>query len=266
MVSPTLVLPASDLFPEVRVHTLPLGPMDNLIYLIEDPASGHAAVIDPAWDADEIMQSIEQRGLRLTDVLITHGHDDHVNRLGHLLSEYAAAVHVTAQEVRYWRRATSGSAHVGRPADRRREIWAAAPPMRLETHVGDEQIELGRLRIQVIATPGHSPGGACYLIGDHLFTGDTLFLYGCGRCDLAGSDPRQMFDSLRSLIERVPGEVVVHPGHRYAPQMTSNMAEQRRGNPFLHIETQDAFVAFRAEHNRHRLPPYTPVPRGSRAW
>ncbi len=115
-------------------------------------------------------------------------------------------------------------------------------------------------------TPGHSPGGCCYRLGNDLFTGDTLFVYGCGRCDLAGSDPGSMFRSLRKLAERIADPVIVHPGHRYAAAASTTMAEQRRGNPFLHFDDEDAFVAFRAEHNRHRLPPYGPVPRGQPAW
>jgi len=95
---------------------------------------------------------------------------------------------------------------------------------------------------------------------------DTLFIYGCGRCDLAGSDPAAMFHSLRMLSEEIPDEVSIHPGHHYALQPSTNMAEQRRANPFLHLDAEAAFIAFRAEHNRHRLPPYRPIPRGMPAW
>lgn len=251
----------------LRIHTLALGPMDNLVYLVEEIASRRAAIIDPAWDCDEIVRLLDGRGLTLTDVLVTHGHDDHVNALGRLLALWPAAqVHTSPEEAAFWREASSGSLEVRPPEDRRSEVWAAPPPARLRTHAGDETIELGSLGIEVVVTPGHSPGGICYRVRDHLFTGDTLFVYGCGRCDLAGSDPRRMYRSLRTLAERVADEVLIHPGHRYAPWTSSTMAEQRRANPFLHVDAEDDFVAFRAEHNRHRMPPYGPVPRGQRIW
>ena len=75
-----------------------------------------------------------------------------------------------------------------------------------------------------------------------------------------------MFESLRTLREGIPDSVIVRPGHRYAAPVSTTMAEQRRGNPFIHFDDEDAFIGFRAEHNRHRLPPYRPVPRGVRAW
>lgn len=249
-----------------RVHTLALGPMENLVYVIEDAASRRAAVIDPAWEPDAVVGLIEARGLDLVAILLTHGHDDHVNGVGDLLSRYWASVHITAAEDRFWRQAVAGEIDVRPPGGRRSEVWYTAPPPRLTPHAGGDRIGLGGLDIEVLETPGHSPGGACYLMGDHLFAGDTLFVYGCGRCDLAGSDAHRMFRSLAMLEERIPDRVMVHPGHDYGPAKTTSMAEQRRGNPFLHIDDEDAFVAFRAEHNNHRLPPYGPVTRGERIW
>jgi glyoxylase-like metal-dependent hydrolase (beta-lactamase superfamily II) len=241
--------------------------MDNLVYVLEDSDSGVAAVIDPAWDAPAILHLLARRGLTLTDILITHGHDDHVNALAPLLAVWpAAAVHASAEEAAFWRQATGGSVDVRPPEDRLSEVWAAPPPARLETHHTEDVIHIGGAAIRLIACPGHSPGGLCYRVGDDLFTGDTLFVYGCGRCDLPGSDARRMFQSLQRLKQRIPDEVLIRPGHWYAPEVATSMAEQRRGNPFLHIDDENDFVAFRAEHNRHRLPPYGPVPRGTPAW
>jgi glyoxylase-like metal-dependent hydrolase (beta-lactamase superfamily II) len=240
--------------------------MDNLVYVIEEPAHGHAAVVDPAWDADAIAGLIDERELLLTDILVTHGHDDHVNALEALLARYRASVHISAREADFRGAATAGTLEVGPPPDRCSEVWSAPPPSSLALHSEETLFEVGDLHIEMLMTPGHSPGGCCYRLGNDLFTGDTLFVYGCGRCDLAGSDPSAMFLSLRMLNRRIPDSVVVRPGHRYAAQASTTMAEQRRGNPFLHIEDQDAFIAFRAEHNRHRLPPYSAVPRGAPVW
>jgi glyoxylase-like metal-dependent hydrolase (beta-lactamase superfamily II) len=250
----------------LHIHCLLLGPLDNLVYVIEDTASRRAAVIDPAWETEAIIRLLEQRGLEATSILLTHGHDDHVNGLEQLLSRFPALVHVTRAEAGFWRAAAAGSVDIQPPPGRTCEIWATPPPPSPRLHDGGGFIQLGETRVGIISTPGHSPGGACYSIEGHLFTGDTLFLYGCGRCDLPGSDARQMYRSLQWLKHRVADEVIVHPGHKYAREWTTSMGEQRRGNPFLHINGEDAFVAFRAEHNRHRRPPYRPVPRGVPVW
>jgi glyoxylase-like metal-dependent hydrolase (beta-lactamase superfamily II) len=254
-----------------QVRTLQLGPMQNLVYLISDRTSGRAAVVDPGWNADAIVQALAEGALRLTDVLITHGHDDHVNALAELLDRTAqrgqhTAVHVLADEAAFWHRAAAGQVQNAIPDDRSAEVWDAPPPSELHRHRDGDRIRLGSTEITCRATPGHSPGGACYQVRGGLFTGDTLFVYGCGRCDLPGGDPEQMFHSLQRLQAEIPDETTLFPGHHYAATVTSTMAEQRRGNPFLHFDDADAFCAFRAEHNRHRHPPYEPVPRGWSAW
>jgi glyoxylase-like metal-dependent hydrolase (beta-lactamase superfamily II) len=254
---------------ECRIHRLALGPWENLVYLIEDRASGAAAVVDPAWEVERITRAVQQRRLTLTDVLLTHGHDDHVNGLAELLDwcgTRAPRVHLAAEEAVFWRGAASAELPLRRPPQRRFEVWSALPDAPLTTHEDGAGIALGDTRIEMIHTPGHSPGSVCYRVDGSLITGDTLFVYGCGRCDLDGSDPRRMFHSLQRLKERIPDEMVVLPGHQYAAQPSTTMGEQRRANPFLHFDEQEAFVAFRAAHNRHRHPPYGPVPRGEPAW
>jgi hydroxyacylglutathione hydrolase len=251
------------------IHSLAVGPLKNLVYLIEDPSSNRAAVVDPAWDVDRIARLIEMRDLDLTDILLTHGHDDHANGLTELLSWFAPRVprvHVAAEEATFWRQVTSGQIPLHSADDRTSEVWGAAPPADLTTHGDSARIALGTTGIEMIQTPGHSPGGACYRFDRYLITGDTLFVYGCGRCDLDGSDPRLMFHSLQRLQHLIPDDVIILPGHHYASQPTTTMAEQRRANPFLHFHDPDGFVAFRAEHNEHRLPPYGPVPKGASAW
>lgn len=119
-----------------RIHTLALGPMDNLVYVIEEKAHGCATVVDPAWDAQAIMQLVDERGLHLTDILITHGHNDHVNALGALADRVPAAVHVSAREAEFWRAATSGAMDVGPPPDRCAEVWWAPPPRHPALHDG----------------------------------------------------------------------------------------------------------------------------------
>jgi glyoxylase-like metal-dependent hydrolase (beta-lactamase superfamily II) len=250
----------------LRVHCLALGPMDNLVYVIEDTATGSAAVVDPGWDAAAVITLTRRRGLQLTDVFLTHAHDDHVNALPGLLRHVAPRVHIAAVEAAAWQRAVRDPALQDKPANRQAEVWCTPPPKHLERHPDGARIAFGSAQLELLHTPGHSPGSACYRFDDCLFTGDTLFVYGCGRCDLPGSDIRAMHRSLRRLASEIPGRTRILPGHHYAGPLLSSMAEQRRANPFLHFAETEAFVAFRSEHNRHRQPPYAPVPWGVPAW
>jgi glyoxylase-like metal-dependent hydrolase (beta-lactamase superfamily II) len=227
-----------------RIHWLRLGPMDNLVYLLEDTITRRAAVIDPAWDIEAVTDLAERLGLKITDALITHAHDDHVNGLDALLRCCSPCVHLSRTEAGFWRD-------------------GALP---VTTHDDGGHIQIGALELELALTPGHSPGSACYAANGALFTGDTLFVFGCGRCDLPGGDARVMYRSLERLKARFAGDTLVLPGHHYAEPVVSTMREQRWGNPFLHCADEDDFVAFRGEHNRHRHPPYEPVPVGISAW
>lgn len=226
------------------VHWFELGPMQNLVYLLEDRATGQAAVVDPAWDAPLLLALAETWGLRITDVLITHAHDDHVNALDTLLARTGARTHLSRVEAAVW---------PGRPAD-------------ALGHAHGERIVVGELEVELVLTPGHTPGSACYAVENFLLTGGTLLVYGCGRCDLPGGDAHAMHRSLMRLAARFPDDTLILPGHHYATQVFSTLGRQRWGNPFLHFDDPDAFAAFRAEHNRHRHPPYQPVPPGMPAW
>ncbi len=223
------------------IEALELGPMENFVYLVSDQASGRAAVVDPAWEVDRILELAQQRGVRITDILLTHSHHDHINGIEQVLERHDARVHLLKPEARFW----------GRDLER--------PVL----HHGGDVIRLGETEIRVLHTPGHTPGSACYHLGDDLITGDTLFVFGCGRCDLAGGDPEQMYDTLRRLATGLPAGTVIHPGHNYAEKPTSTLAEQKAGNPFLHFDDPAAFVRYRMhEHDRIRHTPYHPVPRG----
>lgn len=228
--------------PAPEIRSLRLGEMYNLVHLIEDPGTHSLAVVDPAWDVAAILASA--RDATITDILVTHWHEDHTNGIDDLVDRTGARVHVLAMEAEYW--------------------GVTIRPLLL--HGDGDHFPLGDLDIEIIHTPGHSPGSACYRVKDALFTGDTLFIYGCGRCDLPGSDPIAMFHSLRDILKRFPPDTRVYPGHDYAAERVSSLERQYRLNPFLHQDTLEAFVAFRAEHNRHRHPPYQPVPRGKPAW
>lgn len=223
------------------IHALELGPMENFVYLIEDRASGRAAVVDPAWEVPQVLDLARQHGVRITDILLTHSHHDHINGIEDVLQAQDAQLHLLKDEAQFW-----GS-------------YLDIPTL----HHGGDRIALGDTEIEVLHTPGHTPGSACYRIADQLITGDTLFVFGCGRCDLRGGDPEQMFNTLKDMEQNLPDSTVILPGHNYAVKSTSTLKEQREGNPFMHFDDPGRFLHYRMfYHDKHRDGPYGPVCKG----
>ena len=213
--------------------------MENFIFLIRDTSSNRVAVVDPAWEGKEIIDQVKKDGLQITDILLTHSHFDHINAIEDILKEYDAQVHLLKAEAKFW----------GHYQD--------IPTL----HYGGDKILLGDTEISVLHTPGHTPGSACYHVGNHLIAGDTLFVFGCGRCDLAGGDPEKMLETLNRLKIELPQGTILHPGHNYAEKEISTLKEQIEGNPFLHFDNPADFVHYRMhEHDKIRDTPYHPVP------
>ncbi len=192
------------------IHALELGPMENFIYMIHDHSSNRAAIIDPGWEIPKIIVLAEHQGFKITNVLLTHSHYDHTDGLQALLESTNAKVHLSGLEAEFWGK-------------------KLANPI---LHQDEDVIQFGSTKIKVLHTPGHTPGSVCYHLGDHLMTGDTLFVNACGRCDLPGGNQQQMQNSLHRL-GNLPPETVIHPGHHYGEQATSTIAEQLKNNPFM---------------------------------
>lgn len=209
---------------------------DNFINVLIDREAGEAAVIDPAWDAQGIIDVIEEENVTLTAILLTHSHYDHVNAVQDLLTPN---VTLFISEKEY-------------------PCWPECPEDAILVNDGDE-IQFGKDHIQVIMTPGHTAGGCCYLIGDDLMTGDTLFIYGCGRADLQGGSPHTLYHSLQKL-KKLPPETRIWVGHNYSVCETSTLGEQFAHNPFLMIDNEADFVRYRMEiAERTRKSPYGPI-------
>ena len=216
------------------IDALELGPMENFIYLITDNRSQRAAVVDPAWDVPAILELVKQKGVTITEILLTHSHHDHINGIEQVLEHFDAQLHLLKPEAEFWGR------HLDLPT----------------LHHGGDIIQMGDTEIKILHTPGHTPGSACYHLDDELITGDTMFVWGCGRCDLAGGDPEQMYNTLRKLAS-LPDATLTLPGHNYSDQCTATMEEQRQGNPFLHFHDQGKFVDYRMhQHDKIRHSPY----------
>ncbi|MDH5394256.1 MAG: MBL fold metallo-hydrolase [Gammaproteobacteria bacterium] len=225
--------------PTYSIHTLELGPMENFIYVVEDHHTKRAAIVDPAWDVTEILKLTSLHGLNVTDILLSHCHHDHINGVEDVLLKHDAQIHLMKAENEFW--------HPGfiKP--------------RLLT--GGEIIKLGKTDIHVLHTPGHSKGSACFKIGNQLITGDTMFVYGCGHCRLGGSDPEVLFATLQKLKHEIPADTIILPGHNYAPaHPNSSMAEQIKGNPFLHFDNAYDFTKYRTKiHDQIRSDPYDAI-------
>jgi glyoxylase-like metal-dependent hydrolase (beta-lactamase superfamily II) len=205
-----------------------IGPMQNFTYLIGDTATREALVVDAAWDIPGIIQLAEQDGFSITKALVTHYHQDHLGGdfAGHhiqgaveLLERIKAKVYINKAEAPFLARLVGLS---------------DSDIVKVE---GGDTTHVGNLTVTFIHTPGHTPGSQCFLIENRLVAGDTLFINSCGRVDLPGSSPEDMYYSLRKLTE-LADSTVLYPGHNYANQPFAPLSEQKRHNPYLHLSTR----------------------------
>lgn len=206
-----------------EIHPFEIGTMENFVYIIHDNSTHQAAVVDPCWDMSKVLRFCDDHHLQITRVLLTHSHYDHVNHLDELLAHCDAQVHLAEAEANFW----------GKRAKN------------FHVHQDNDMILLGATEITLWHTPGHTPGSLCFHLGDYLLTGDTLFVHGCGRCDLAGGDAVQMFYSLQRLRNTCPPETIIYPGHNYGVTPFSTMAEQIVHNPFMQFDTLEDFLDYR---------------------
>ena len=195
--------------------------MVNFVYLIGDRETGEAVVVDPAYAVQDLLDIVEADGMRLTGVLGTHFHPDHLGGqmggwslegISTLLEKVQVPVHVQADEVP-WVERTTGVSRTD-----------------LVGHHSGEVLQVGQVGVELIHTPGHTPGSQCFLVDGKLVAGDTLFLEGCGRTDFPGSDPLAMYESIHTRLARVPDDVILFPGHLYSADPSASMGETRRWN------------------------------------
>ncbi|CAO5243197.1 MBL fold metallo-hydrolase [Frankia sp. AgKG'84/4] len=194
--------------------------MVNFVYLVGDRETGEAVIIDPAYKVGDLLDLLAADDMRLTGALVTHYHADHVGGsafgfeiegIRELLAREDVPIHVNRAEAEWVRQATDVSA-----SD-------------LAQHDDADVVTVGRIPIQLLHTPGHTPGSQCFLVDNRLVAGDTLFLEGCGRMDLPGGDAGLMYDSLRRLAA-LPDATTVFPGHQYSPKASEDLEVVKRMN------------------------------------
>ncbi len=204
------------------------GAFINYTYLLAGQGGGTALLIDPAWERLRIEAELGRRGVRLGAILLTHAHEDHTDLAEGLALDYGAGVWISRLEADFY--------------------GFKAPNLRLLD--GRDEVEIAGFKITVIETPGHTAGGVCYLVDGNLFTGDTLFLEGCGICTCEGADPGAMFRSLQILKQRVPSSCRIFPGHSYGAEPGLTFGELTRRNIYLAFENEESFVRFRMRPNQ----------------
>lgn len=206
------------------------GQMANFMYLLGDPESRQALIVDPAWDVGSLLEIARNDDYSISGALISHYHPDHVGGdlwgvqvegVARLLEEEAVPLYVNKNE---------------------------AAGLKVVTGVSDsdmklvddgDTLELGSSVVRFLHTPGHTPGSQCFLVDDRLVAGDTLFVQGCGRVDLPGGDPDQMYISLTQKLAKLPPDTVLYPGHHYGPTETSTIGDELEHNLYMRVSSLD---------------------------
>ncbi len=204
----------------LSAEQLSLGPIGTNCYVVRDVAGADAAVVDPSGDATELRLHLARRGARCAGILVTHGHVDHLLGVADLAEGTGAPVYMAEGERMLLERPNAMNALPGST------LRAYTPDVLL---AGDETIEVAGIAFDVLPVPGHSPAHVAYHSDGHLFSGDVLFAGSVGRTDLPGADWDTLLDSIRRLVETLPPETVVYPGH--GP--TTTLGEELARNPFL---------------------------------
>ncbi len=214
---------------ELLIEQIPIGPMQNFSYLIGSKSTREVAIVDPAWNVDGLVDHLEEQGLELTAALITHYHPDHcggsmmgqkIEGLAELLARKPVKTWVHREEAEGLRRVTGVSESDLQKVD------------------SGDRLRIGEIEVEFLHTPGHTPGSQCFMVSNALVSGDTLFIQGCGRVDLPGSDPDAMFQSLRKLAD-LPDDTILLPGHDYGGGPRASLADTKRQNPYLRIPTRE---------------------------
>ncbi len=215
------------------LHQAQVGPMANYVYLIGDPVTRKASVVDPAWDVDAILKWAESKDFTIEHILITHYHPDHlggsmmgmtVEGAARMLERVKAKVYVNKAE-----------------AEGTRKVAGLSDSDVVKMDAGDT-LKVGALAVTFLHTPGHTPGSQCFLVEGSLVSGDTLFVNSCGRVDLPGSDPEAMYYSLNRTLRNLPESTVVYPGHAYSSESNTTIGAQKRTNMYMRFPTLDDFL------------------------
>jgi glyoxylase-like metal-dependent hydrolase (beta-lactamase superfamily II) len=207
--------------------------MVNFVYLIGDRETGEAVAVDPAYDIRGLLDILAADDMKLVGALATHYHPDHVggsmggftiSGVRELLTLHPVPIHIQSDEAPWVKRVTDAS-----DSD-------------LVLHESGDTVMVGDIPIELIHTPGHTPGSQCFYVDGKLVAGDTLFLEGCGRLDLPGGDPAAMYESLTQKLAKVPDDAILFPGHQYSMEPFASMGETRQMNYVFRPKTAEQWL------------------------
>ncbi len=216
---------------ELIIEQIACGPMQNFVYVIGSKKTREVALVDPAWSIDGLLEHVEGQDFTPVAALVTHYHPDHIGGeiygeriegLAELLGRRGVKVYANKHE-----------------ADGVKQVTGISDTDLVKVDSGDT-LRIGEVEVEFLHTPGHTPGSQCFRIQSSLVSGDTLFIQGCGRVDLPGSDSEQMYHSLRKLNE-LPEETILLPGHDYGGGTSRTMSETKKMNPYLQIDTLEGW-------------------------
>ena len=217
--------------PSLYFKQIELGPMQNYVYLIGSSETRKVAVVDAAWQIDTILRIAAEDEVEITHALVTHTHPDHVGGrfagvdiegVAELLAKCKAKVVVHKAEAELLKGLSASDL--------------------IKAESGDE-IDVGGMEIQLLHTPGHTPGSQCFLVDDRIVSGDTLFIGACGRVDLPGGNAEELYYSLTQKLMALPDDTILFPGHNYSDRPTSTLGEEKQSNPYFQFHSLKQFLA-----------------------
>ena len=217
--------------PELVLQQIEIGPMKNFVYVVGCAETRQVALVDPAWDVDALLDHVHEAGYDPVAALVTHYHPDHcggsiqghrIEGVAHLLEKRGMKVHVNKREV-----------------DGLKKVTGLEDTDLVKVDSGDK-LKIGNVEVEFLHTPGHTPGSQCFRVRNTLVSGDTLFVQGCGRVDLPGSDVDEMHTSLKKLAS-LPDDTVLYPGHNYGDAPNASMGDVKENNFYLRVPDLDTW-------------------------
>jgi len=218
---------------EIYFRQIPAGPMANFVYAVGCPRTRECVLVDPAWEVSGLLAALDEDGMELTGALITHYHPDHcggslfgfqAEGLPELMTRKPVPVHVNEHE-----------------AQGLKQVTGISDSDMVKRSSGD-RLRVGDVEVRFLHTPGHTPGSQCFLVENRLVAGDTLFVQGCGRVDLPGGDSEQLYESLTRVLQPLPDDTILYPGHHYGPEASAPMTEVRQKNFALQVSSLDDWL------------------------
>ena len=197
--------------------------MENFVYLVGSKTTREVFIVDPAWQVDTILRIAKEEDLKIKGALVSHYHFDHTNGIEELLKAVNVPVYVNKKDAPYMEYSSDDIKEVD----------------------NNFKVKAGEIEIEMIHTPGHTPGSQCFHVQNRLISGDTLFINACGRCDLPGGDAKEMYASLTQKLMKFDDSTILLPGHNYADKSSATMGEQKKSNPYLLCDSLDNFLHFR---------------------